>query len=421
MTDDSQQNPTGYALVRQTTQRSKTGCVTCRRRKKKCDEIHPICGGCARNQLSCQWVDNVYPASRRPRRRAHQTRFWPRGAAIPQELDGMVTVFAVPSRPILCRLLAHFTECSPLWMSISPGRRRSQFLRHVVPTALGQTLTMDCLLAVAAGDLMKYEMEEPELRMIALELYGKAVAGLRTAISEELSSSTQTCASDDIVLAVLLLCVHETHNFSDTSRLLPHLNAAAFLLQQRICLAPPDPDLRAFLLEVFCYFFSLTAFSHGSSLIMDLAAQVLDSIDYCTTRSLLLGSSQKLIITIFRITRLAKDSPRMSGTVLAELADIESQLACDTINQKSLNIHEQSDPMPGSIGQADYSQEDRIMYELYRCACLIYVKQTIDPLMSPRAAEIQYIVNCFVAKLETLPPDSPSNGLLAWPLEEVAI
>ncbi|RDW63087.1 Zn(II)2Cys6 transcription factor [Aspergillus mulundensis] len=394
MTEDCPQNPTGC-------QRSRTGCFTCRRRKKKCDEIHPICGGCARNHLPCQWVDHVYPTARRPRRRAHQTRFWPRGVAIPQELDGMVTVFAVPSRPILYRLLAHFTDCSPLWMSISPGRRRSQFLRHIIPTALGQTLTMDCLLAVAAGDLMKYEMEEPELRMIALELYGKAVAGLRTAISEELASCAQTCSSDGIVLAVLLLCVHETHNFSDTSRLLPHLNAAAFLLKQRISLAPPDPDLRAFLLEVFCYFFSLTAFSHGPSLILDLAAQIFDSIDHNTTQSLLLGQSQDLIITIFRVTRLAKDLPCMPGPVLAELANIEAQLA--------------NDQMPGTAGEA-YYDDDRVMYELYRLSCLIYVKQTMDPLLPPRDAELQDIVDHFVAQLDSLPHDSPSNGLLAWPL-----
>lgn len=35
--------------------RVKTGCLTCRRRKKKCDEIRPLCTGCSRNKLSCLW------------------------------------------------------------------------------------------------------------------------------------------------------------------------------------------------------------------------------------------------------------------------------------------------------------------------------------------------------------------------------
>lgn len=39
--------------------RVRTGCWTCRRRKKKCDEVRPKCGGCTRNKLSCTWPRNV--------------------------------------------------------------------------------------------------------------------------------------------------------------------------------------------------------------------------------------------------------------------------------------------------------------------------------------------------------------------------
>ncbi|KAH7157780.1 fungal-specific transcription factor domain-containing protein [Dactylonectria estremocensis] len=35
--------------------RSRTGCFTCRRRKKKCNEEKPICSGCKRNKLECHW------------------------------------------------------------------------------------------------------------------------------------------------------------------------------------------------------------------------------------------------------------------------------------------------------------------------------------------------------------------------------
>lgn len=34
--------------------RSKTGCLTCRRRKKKCDEKTPVCGACSKNDLLCE-------------------------------------------------------------------------------------------------------------------------------------------------------------------------------------------------------------------------------------------------------------------------------------------------------------------------------------------------------------------------------
>ncbi|KAL4816950.1 fungal-specific transcription factor domain-containing protein [Aspergillus spinulosporus] len=417
MTDASAHQQNEYTLLRQITKRSKTGCLICRRRKKKCDEVHPTCGGCARNRLLCQWAKGVYPRSRRSRRRICQTRIWPSGLVIPRELNAMVTVFAVPSRPIMYRLLAHFTECSPVWMSISLGRRRNHFLRHVIPTALGHSLTLDCLLALSAGDLVKYELDEPELRMISLELFGKAVAGLRTAIDRELCCSAEAYRSDDIVLAVLLLCVHETHNFSDTSRLLPHLNAAAYLLQQRISSIPSDPSLRAFLLEIFCYFFSLTSFTHGSSLILDRASEIFNSIDYRTGQSLLLGPSQELIITIFRITRLTLHSPYISEIVRSELESIEFQLESrSTTSRVSLAVHDPGEQMCETINHLSFSYDDRVVFELYRLACLIFVKQAIDPLISPRAPELQKIVGCFVTELETLSHDSPSNGLLAWPL-----
>lgn len=35
--------------------RSKTGCVRCKLRRKKCDENKPVCHACKRNHLSCSW------------------------------------------------------------------------------------------------------------------------------------------------------------------------------------------------------------------------------------------------------------------------------------------------------------------------------------------------------------------------------
>lgn len=49
--------------------RVRTGCLACRWRRKKCDERKPICRGCERNKLSCQWP---HPNDI-PRRRRHNT------------------------------------------------------------------------------------------------------------------------------------------------------------------------------------------------------------------------------------------------------------------------------------------------------------------------------------------------------------
>jgi hypothetical protein len=36
-----------------------SSCLTCRRRKVKCDHVHPICGSCTRGNHACTWSDQV--------------------------------------------------------------------------------------------------------------------------------------------------------------------------------------------------------------------------------------------------------------------------------------------------------------------------------------------------------------------------
>lgn len=42
-------------LKRKRAPKSSTGCITCRSRKKKCDERHPICLECDRIKMKCVW------------------------------------------------------------------------------------------------------------------------------------------------------------------------------------------------------------------------------------------------------------------------------------------------------------------------------------------------------------------------------
>lgn len=50
--------------------RSRTGCLTCRTRKVKCDEQRPVCQQCHRGTRSCDWPRHDAPVSplHRPRR-----------------------------------------------------------------------------------------------------------------------------------------------------------------------------------------------------------------------------------------------------------------------------------------------------------------------------------------------------------------
>ncbi|KAL5521058.1 hypothetical protein ACEPAG_8980 [Sanghuangporus baumii] len=49
--------------------RSKTGCLTCRRKKVKCDETKPTCQRCSNSQLSCTWPEIPPPKKKVPARK----------------------------------------------------------------------------------------------------------------------------------------------------------------------------------------------------------------------------------------------------------------------------------------------------------------------------------------------------------------
>ncbi|KAF3401928.1 hypothetical protein F1880_009794 [Penicillium rolfsii] len=73
--------------------RVRTGCWSCRRRKKKCDELRPICSGCRRNDLCCEWPSTV-PGRRNSGPENDMSGYSPRdrqssNAGSIEDLDGM--------------------------------------------------------------------------------------------------------------------------------------------------------------------------------------------------------------------------------------------------------------------------------------------------------------------------------------------
>lgn len=44
-------------------QRVISSCLTCRRRKVKCDHAHPVCGSCTRGNHVCTWTDQVHAST----------------------------------------------------------------------------------------------------------------------------------------------------------------------------------------------------------------------------------------------------------------------------------------------------------------------------------------------------------------------
>ncbi|RAH39835.1 Zn(II)2Cys6 transcription factor [Aspergillus brunneoviolaceus CBS 621.78] len=397
-------------------QRSTTGCIMCRTRKKKCDELHPICTGCQRNGLICEWPSAERP-QRKPRRSQHH-QLPQMGYALPPHIEAMITVFAVPNADMASRVLSHFTDYSPRWLSTRTGRRRSEFLNHLIPAAMDSPLILKCILTVSAADLIKYDPSNVGLKGAAVEYYGQALASLREAIADEERSGSSP--SDYTLLAVLLICLHEIQNFTSVHRLLPHLNAAAALFSHRVdtTTAPPNSQLRQLLSDLFSYFFALTTFTHGPHLALHRGSSILES--YLTTphpkptgpgTGAILGTAQQIFLIIFRASRLIQLAKQthtpLTAAMKTKLTAMERQL--HALQNKTLP--------PFNQGYTDIEEQgDAIMSELYRLACILYLKRTIEPALEIKSHTIQALVTDFIRLLELLPPHHPVNCILCWPL-----
>lgn len=252
--------------------------------------------------------------------------------------------------------------------------------------------------------------------------------------------------SDVVLLAVLLQCLHEAHNFSGTNRLLPHLNAAATLLWRRLQQPPRNTELLDFLLALFCYFFALTIVTHGSIMANDPATQVFASVlvkyqqhETGADKRPLLGKLDPLLWTIFRVSTLALQAsadPIVDSISRSQLKNLESQLECwkkenlgYETTQTTSEFEGEHDclemsqpPQPCTSSNSDDSgYDDRIVFELYRLACLVYVKRTVDPHASLRHPYIQRVIASFIKVLHSLPMNSFANGILGWPLVTVGL
>ncbi|KAH7010418.1 fungal-specific transcription factor domain-containing protein [Ilyonectria destructans] len=385
--------------------RSRKGCQQCRKRKRKCDERHPRCLACEERDLPCNW-------QREPRRPqiARRINHFNKDFTLPHEMRPLVTVFAVPSAPIQDGLLSYFNAKSPLWLT--SGGDAASCSGVIVPIALHNPLVLNCVLVLAAGDLCKYQPASSDMASLTCGFYGQAIAGINLALSQ-LSSlgpeETYSQNDDDILLAIILLCVHEVVNFTSTSRIFPHLNAAAVLCHSRcFSSAASNGHLRAFLFEIFCYIFTLTAFSHGRILPLSLATEIFISpfLSGSHYKAVLLGQQCRDIFSIILKISILQSSisspPNLDETTIFELRILMAQLEDD----------------PGlQVGENEAtSVDEKAVAELYRLACLIYVKKILDPTLSDQSPVVQGLVAHFISNLNTLPPTSPANNILCWPL-----
>lgn len=196
--------------------RCKSGCLTCRQRKKKCDEGKPDCSNCLRNRVRCRWPRSTPERddgeSHTPAE-VHQQRN-PEPGDVEREVVATWNKRRVSflSKERACSLTSvssilveHYltqTACQlvPLPMSHNP------FIRLVLPLACSDDLVMHGILALSGSHLGCKQTNPVEIQHATWRHYSVLVRSLRAGMQDIGAVSSDPDKILRLLMVLIILC-----------------------------------------------------------------------------------------------------------------------------------------------------------------------------------------------------------------------
>jgi hypothetical protein len=224
--------------------RSKTGCATCRRRKKRCDERKPGCLACEKNNVVCEGYE-----PKQQWRGGKERTVAIRANQIPPSLPLLVNGV---DGAIDQLFFQHFT-CN-VSKVLSVNDYQNPFLEHIVPMSMSHAGLMHSLLSLSGSCLVakspniNWEWAERQSHHSgqAMGLLSKDIANVNT------KTDTDALVSDPSIAQTLILCLETVCSGDRTGLYRVHLNALKAMLTQRKH-SFPNEQLRQFILEFLLY------------------------------------------------------------------------------------------------------------------------------------------------------------------------
>lgn len=184
------------------------GCLTCRKRKVKCDEAKPVCSRCTRLQRQCIWSDDmeVVPHRRQPH---YPTETTASSSTLTSTLElsnplGQSFVVEFPNvDSATIPYLHHFVTFCSRFLAYSNDSEGNPFQEALVPLAVTSPALLHSIAAVAAGHLARAQGQH---HFIAQNHYATALRELNATLSDPV-----VARSDSTLGACLMLCVYEVN------------------------------------------------------------------------------------------------------------------------------------------------------------------------------------------------------------------
>ncbi|KXT04110.1 hypothetical protein AC578_4961 [Pseudocercospora eumusae] len=230
--------------------RSKTGCGTCRRRKKKCDETKPVCQNCEKNNVVCDGYE--LPQQWRSGKQRSLQSLVRYAIGVPTPLPQLIRCVETPED----RMFYHYFQ-EKLGTVLSLSDTENPFLALILPMARGHDGLMHSLLYLSGSCLLAEGLGHPEWAQRQEHHCTKAMMLLR----EDLNSLTDSAPeasnavvpiSDPTIAQTLMLCLQTVCSGDLLGSYRHHLDAMKTMLTTPN-LKFPNEELRRFILEFLLY------------------------------------------------------------------------------------------------------------------------------------------------------------------------
>jgi transcriptional activator protein UGA3 len=388
--------------------RSRTGCLTCRTRRKRCDNRSPQCANCTRLNLTCEWQPQqkiVTGSSPTPRSPSPELQvagplrssldFWD---ILPGDLDE-------PSE--IKHILQYYVEAYVPSVSVATSAT-NYYTSLYMPWAFQINGMLDVILAISSAQLAR-RVVDPDRAKHLKAISSKHENRCYAFIKERISTSGEPIRDTyQVVASILILVGLEALKGSTTTRWISQLKSAQRLLNN----IPPEQSI-VDCVEVdslhrhFTYHFAsaslmarVARMAPTSSIEQDLSS-ITSALMPMTTIDPLMGISYQLCDLIARIQYVASANPAFPHITEASFQAIENGIMTWTYDN------------PFTLGVDLTIALDLVaLAEAYRLAALIQLYRNSSlhasriPNCASRAME-------FVARI---PPGSPAESSLLYPM-----
>ncbi|CAG8415248.1 unnamed protein product [Penicillium salamii] len=393
--------------------RSRQGCLPCRRRKKKCDEIQPVCTACQRNCLGCDWPAPSFQQAQTQSRSSFDhpklgaQSFWakqPNGLAhVPLSLPSLFICRPNSFGPHTQSLIYHYVNDTANKI-VCLQDNDNPFLHTIFPAAFGDDLLMHAILALSGAHLMqRLPLASREIQRSTWFNYVRALKALRVGLSDGFKSISGVAPALHALLVVLIFYITEA--CTDIEAMGSHLRGANYLMDYILRTNPASiqSSLGSYIVEVYVYHASLASFTVGGSdlaiLQSNLKAETLTPqhgkvgmLSGCAQD--LFGLMPKVSVLLQTITEAGGRLDTQRRQLTQDYRDLRSSIA-------------DWEPVCTELGAVHCAS-------LYKLSISLLLDVQFQP--ETREEKAQYAFDDLKLLLSHLPPGTPYATTVTWPL-----